>query len=197
MGAYKQAALAQCRQWVEARTANTNRDVIPAQVWRQMVVPVMQAAGVTTRELQRGIGMSYMGTSLYKQNVSRERMGRVAAAVGGHPELTALAQSDIYWDRVVSITPDGEENVYDLTVPGLSNFVANDFILHNSIEQVADIVMFIYREDMVKEDSERKNIADVIVAKHRNGPTDTVPLYFNKELTKFADLEMVKEPLEY
>ncbi len=65
-----------------------------------------------------------------------------------------------------------------------------------SIEQDADIVMFIYRDDMVKENSERKNIADVIVAKHRNGPTDTVPLFFQKELTRFADLEFVREPLE-
>ncbi len=66
-----------------------------------------------------------------------------------------------------------------------------------SIEQDADIVMFIYREDMVKENTDRKNIADVIVAKHRNGPTDTVPLYFDKALTRFADLEMTKEPLDY
>ena len=65
-----------------------------------------------------------------------------------------------------------------------------------AIEQDADVVMFIYREDMAKENPERKNIADVIVAKHRNGPTDTVPLYFQKELTRFADLEYVREPLE-
>ena len=65
-----------------------------------------------------------------------------------------------------------------------------------AIEQDADIVMFIYREDMTKEDSERKNIADIIVAKHRNGPTDTIPLFFQKELTRFADLEYVREPLE-
>ena len=51
--------------------------------------------------------------------------------------------------------------------------------------------MFIYREDMTKENSERKNIADIIVAKHRNGPTDTVSLFFQKELTRFADLESV------
>jgi len=56
--------------------------------------------------------------------------------------------------------------------------------------------MFIYRDDMVKENTDRKNIADIIVAKHRNGPTDTVSLYFNKELTKFADLEFTREPLE-
>ncbi len=65
-----------------------------------------------------------------------------------------------------------------------------------SIEQDSDIVMFIYREDMQKENSDKKNIADIIVAKHRNGPTDTIPLYFRKELTKFENLEMVREPLE-
>jgi replicative DNA helicase len=65
-----------------------------------------------------------------------------------------------------------------------------------AIEQDADVVMFIYRDDMMKENPERKNIADVIVAKHRNGPTDTVPLYFHKELTRFADLEYVREQLE-
>ncbi len=65
-----------------------------------------------------------------------------------------------------------------------------------AIEQDADIVMFIYREDMHKENSDKKNIADIIVAKHRNGPTDTIPLYFRKELTKFENLEMVREALE-
>ena len=108
-----------------------------------------------------------------------------------------LACSNIYWDRVTQVAADGEEEVYDLTVPGPANFVANDILVHNSIEQDADVVMFIYREDMVKEDSERKNLADVIVAKHRNGPTDTVPLFFNRELTKFADLEMTRAPLDY
>jgi replicative DNA helicase len=108
-----------------------------------------------------------------------------------------LAGSEVDWDRVTQVSADGEEEVYDLTVPGPANFVANDLLVHNSIEQDADVVMFIYREDMVKEDSERKNIADVIVAKHRNGPTDTVPLFFNRELTKFADLEMTRSPLDY
>lgn len=75
--------------------------------------------------------------------------------------------------------------------------VLSDLRESGAIEQDADIVMFIYREDMVKENTERKNIADVIVAKHRNGPTDTVPLYFDKALTRFADLELTKEPLEY
>jgi replicative DNA helicase len=75
--------------------------------------------------------------------------------------------------------------------------ILSDLRESGSIEQDADIVMFIYREDMVKEESNRKNVADVIIAKHRNGPTDTVPLYFDRALTKFAELELTREPLDY
>ena len=57
-----------------------------------------------------------------------------------------------------------------------------------SLEQDADIVMFLYREDYYNAETENKNITDVIVAKHRNGPVDTVQLFFHKEFTKFADL---------
>ncbi len=99
-----------------------------------------------------------------------------------------LAESDVYWDAVVSIAPDGEAPVYDLTVPLHSNFLANNIIVHNSIEQDADIVVFIYREDMYEENSERPNQADLIVSKHRNGPTGVVTLYFNKSVTQFSNL---------
>ena len=57
-----------------------------------------------------------------------------------------------------------------------------------AIEQDADVVMLLYREDYYKPDTERANIADVIIAKHRNGPTGSVELFFNKEYTKFQDL---------
>lgn len=58
-----------------------------------------------------------------------------------------------------------------------------------SIEQDADVVMFIYREDRERKDTERKNIADILIAKHRNGPLGRVPLYFNERMVKFTDLE--------
>jgi replicative DNA helicase len=64
-----------------------------------------------------------------------------------------------------------------------------------SIEQDADIVMFIYRDDVYNPDSERKNIADIIVAKHRNGPVGEVSLYFQASQTRFRDLE-VSPPAE-
>ncbi len=167
--------------------AGTHRDVIPNEVWRIIAVPTMEQNGISARQMQAALGMSYMGTGLYKQNLSRERMQRLALAVGGDERLEALASSDVYWDEVIAIEPDGEEDVYDLTVPGPHSFVANDFIVHNSIEQDADIVMFIYRDDVYDEDSERKNIAELIVAKHRNGPTGSVELYFQKNLTQFRN----------
>jgi replicative DNA helicase len=98
--------------------------------------------------------------------------------------------SDVYWDEIISIEPNGEAEVYDLTVDGLHNFVAGDLIVHNSIEQDSDIVMFIYRDDVYNQESERKNIADIIIAKHRNGPVGEISLYFQASQTRFRDLEL-------
>ena len=60
-----------------------------------------------------------------------------------------------------------------------------------SIEQDADVVMFIYREDKYKPDTDRKNIAEIHVEKHRNGPTGKIDLYFNPE--KSASLPLKEE----
>ena len=58
-----------------------------------------------------------------------------------------------------------------------------------SIEQDADVVLFIYREDNVKKDVEQKNIADIVIAKHRNGPVGKVRFYFNENYASFRNLE--------
>ncbi len=63
-----------------------------------------------------------------------------------------------------------------------------------SIEQDADVVMFIYREDRYKSESSKKNIADIIVAKHRNGPVGKAELYFDEKIVSFRNLE--KEEIE-
>jgi replicative DNA helicase len=139
--------------------------------------------------MQAALGNAYCGTGLYKQNLSRERAIRLAQVVGSEP-LAKLAQSDVYWDEIVTIEPDGEAEVYDLTVEGLHNFIAGDIVVHNSIEQDSDIVMFIYRDDVYNPESERKNIADIIVAKHRNGPIGEISLYFQANQTRFRDLEL-------
>ena len=61
-----------------------------------------------------------------------------------------------------------------------------------SLEQDADIVAFLYREDYYDPDTENKNITDVIIAKHRNGPVDTAQLFFHKHFTKFCDLSRLQ-----
>ena len=118
-------------------------------------------------------------------------MRRVANAVGGDRYLSALANSHIYWDKIQSIAVDGHEELFDLTVPGPANFVANDMIVHNSIEQDADVVMMLHREDYYhkgEENYEETNVAEVILTKQRNGPTGTVRLQFHGATTRFHNL---------
>ena len=61
-----------------------------------------------------------------------------------------------------------------------------------SLEQDADIVMFLYREDYYEPETANKNITEVIVAKHRNGPVDTVKLFFQKAYTRFDNLSKMQ-----
>jgi replicative DNA helicase len=63
-----------------------------------------------------------------------------------------------------------------------------------SIEQDADIVVFIYREDKYEDDSEKKGIAEIMVAKHRNGPVGSINLRFFDRTARFADLELYPGP---
>jgi len=65
-----------------------------------------------------------------------------------------------------------------------------------SIEQDADIVMFIYRDEVYNPETDRRNIADIIVAKHRNGPVGTISLRFQANQTRFWDLELQRTPDE-
>jgi replicative DNA helicase len=66
-----------------------------------------------------------------------------------------------------------------------------------SIEQDADIVMFIYREELYDPDTDKKGIAELHLAKHRNGPTGIVPLRFFRSTTRFANLETYRQPEGY
>ncbi len=134
-----------------------------------------------------GLEMAYCGTGLHKQNVSRDRAARLAQVVQSN-DLLLLSASDIYWDEIIAIEPDGVEEVFDLTVPGLHNFIANNIVVHNSIEQDADLVMMVYRDEYYNADSPDRGIAEVILSKHRNGPTGTVKLLFEKQFARFKNL---------
>ncbi|MEH2441317.1 replicative DNA helicase [Nostoc sp.] len=189
VGEYKLRSLQDIFQHLENSIHNPNRDVIPKDVWKIEVVPAMQAIGFTTRILQASIGVSYCGSTLYKVNLSRERCLKVGNVVQSS-KLVTLAKSDVYWDEILSIEYGGEEEVFDLTVPGLHNFVANNIIVHNSIEQDADLVIMLYRDEYYSPDTPDRGIAEVIIAKHRNGPTGTAKLLFNPQFTKFQNLKI-------
>ena len=160
----------------------TNDQTLAEVVAENKTIPIIATealiANVTT----------YLNRNEYTRNLSGERATKIASMIQSQ-QLAMLAQSDVYWDKPLSIEPDGETEVYDLTVDKHHNFIANNVTCHNSIEQDADIVMFIYRDDVYNPDSERKNIADIIVAKHRNGPVGEVSLYFQASQTRFHDLE--------
>ncbi|MCC5602789.1 replicative DNA helicase [Nostoc favosum] len=189
VGEYKLRSLQDIFQHLENSIHNPNRDVIPKDVWKIEVVPAMRAIGFTTRILQASIGVSFCGSTLYKVNLSRERALKVGNIVQSS-KLVTLAKSDVYWDEILSIEYSGEEEVFDLTVPGLHNFVANNIIVHNSIEQDADLVIMLYRDEYYSPDTPDRGIAEVIIAKHRNGPTGTAKLLFNPQFTKFQNLKI-------
>lgn len=184
----RSAMAAATRPGLASQTADPNVDTIPSTIWAYIRSKAMPAAGVSTRELARRLQMSYRGSTLYEPGISRTRMRHLADAL--HDEyLDSLAESDVLWDRVVSITPCGVEEVFDATVELTHNFLANGIVAHNSIEQDADVVMFIYRHEYYHpEEQERKGIAEVIVAKHRAGSTGPVDMTFQPEFTRFANL---------
>jgi replicative DNA helicase len=114
---------------------------------------------------------------------------QLLTAIGSRAVNTnAAATSDIYWDRIESIEPLGPCPVFDATVKGTHNFIADGIFAHNSIEQDSDMVILLHREDFYERESPRAGEADFIVAKHRNGPTATVTVAFQGHYSRFIDM---------
>jgi replicative DNA helicase len=148
--------------------ANPNVDTIPREVWDSV-----------KRVLTDNEGREHAP--------SRQRLSRLAAVLDA-ADLELHATNDVFWDEIVAIEPLGEQDVYDGTVTGFHNFVANGIAVHNSIEQDADVVILLHRDDYYDKESPRAGEADFIVAKHRNGPTDTVTVAAQLHLSRFVDM---------
>jgi len=103
----------------------------------------------------------------------------------------AVCGPDVWWDEVTSIRPLGPQPVYDATVAETHNFVANGITVENSIEQDSDVVMFVYRDEVYNPESADRGTAEIIIAKHRNGPTAVTRLAFLDRYACFANMARV------
>lgn len=120
-------------------------------------------------QLMSGSGRS---TDSRQQEISDISRSLKALARELHVPVIALSQLS----RAVEQRPDHRPMLSDLRESG-------------AIEQDADVVMFIYRDDYYNKDTERKGIAEIIIAKQRNGPIGTVELVWLPDFTKFANLQ--------
>jgi replicative DNA helicase len=96
----------------------------------------------------------------------------------------------------VAIEPAGEEEVFDLTVPGPASWLADGIVSHNSgaIEQDADCVLFIHREPDATPNGPGGPIpVELVIAKQRNGATGSFDLIFMSEYTRFENAALEGE----
>jgi replicative DNA helicase len=171
---------------LESVVRNTNLDTVPREVWNQ-VKASLESQAITHREFASAMGTQFCGSAMWKHAPSRPRLHRAAALLEDR-EIHALATSDVFWDQIVEITSIGEMDVYDGTVDGTHNFVAQGISVHNSLEQDADMVILLNRPDAFERDDPRGGEADLILAKHRNGPTKTVTVAHQLHLSRFTNM---------
>lgn len=124
----------------QSKTPSTRRDTIPtgAKFWRHFKEVTAAAGDSSFKKVSARVGFI-----LHSNRDERPLCRATVAALAdtyGTPYFASLARGDVYWDEIQSITPAGAEQVYDISVNGAANFVANDLIVHNStlLAQVAD-----------------------------------------------------------
>jgi replicative DNA helicase len=171
---------------LEGIVRNPNLDTVPTEVWTR-IRNLLSSKKMTHRQFASAMGIQFCGSTLWKHSPSRARLHRAAALLDDQ-DIHALATSDVYWDTVVEITRLGEQDVYDGTVSGTHNFVADGIVAHNSLEQDADMVILLHRPDAFERDDPRGGEADFILAKHRNGPTKTVTVAHQLHLSRFTNM---------
>ncbi|WP_174523792.1 replicative DNA helicase [Mycolicibacterium novocastrense] len=168
------------------RGRRAGRDTVPVEVWDR-VKRSLAGTQMSKAEFAAASGSAISSISLLKAPPSRSRLHRAAAALEDR-ELHDLATNDVHWDEVVEITSIGRQDVYDGTVPGTSCFVAQGISVHNSLEQDADMVILLHRPDAFERDDPRGGEADLILGKHRNGPTKTITVAHQLHLSRFANM---------
>jgi len=117
-----------------AEPRKSNLGVVPKAIWQDIRTSV-EVRGLTVTKLSMLAGEKGAGLRGFNPDTSRGiTQGRLAvyADVLRDRRLSQLASDQIYWDEIISIAPTGEHQVYDLTVPETSNFIAQDILVHNT-----------------------------------------------------------------
>ncbi|HYJ56899.1 MAG TPA: replicative DNA helicase [Mycobacterium sp.] len=176
----------EARQELAKRPPRPGRDTLPVEVWERISCAVSDRE-MTQREFAAASNSVVPLPRQRRDVLGRDGLHRMAAALEDR-ELHDLARNDVFWDRIVEITSIGGHDVYDGTVPGTNCFVAQGITLHNSLEQDADMVILLHRPDAFDRDDPRGGEADLILGKHRNGPTKTITVAHQLHLSRFANM---------
>ncbi|MEG3902774.1 replicative DNA helicase [Microcoleus sp. B4-C5] len=125
----KEVALFKVKEALENKESHNNRDLIPVEAWEYLALAKGNEswASLAKRAGIKGHSNIHVG----RRALSRERFLVLATALD-NLWLKQLADSEVYWDEIVSIEPMGNKQVYDLTIPETHNFVANDICVHNT-----------------------------------------------------------------
>lgn len=144
---------------------------------------IMQMRAMARRmQAEHGLGLlivDYLGLMVPRQKTDNlvQQMTEISRSLKGlakELDVPILALSQL--SRAVESRHDRRPKLHDLRDSG-------------SIEQDADVVMFIYRDDKYNENSDKQNIAEILIEKHRNGPTGKLQLYFNPDKISFMNIE--------
>ncbi len=124
----KQASVDAVSKAIAGRRRQTSVDLIPVGIWKRIEAA---KGSMSWAELAHRAGVNDSNPHPHRRALSRGQLARYAMALGDR-ELADIAGSDVLWDRIESIEPRGERQVYDLTIPDTHNFIANDICVHNT-----------------------------------------------------------------